>query len=292
MLGIYLMFEHINILRGMGMKLGSFVNLALLLLVIGVPIAGAENAAGKISLTSPVTATSLEGVSWSLDSYLSPEGQTENVLNYTEITALFESGRVSGNGGCNNYAGSYVTEGNNINISQLLSTMMFCGDNISAQESNYLMNLQKAATYSISDNLLKMSDANGTVTLTYSVVEPLPLVGTNWSMLNYNNGREAVVGALAGTEVTAIFGADGNLTGTAGCNNYRAGFKVDGNNITIELAATTQMFCAEPEGIMDQEAAYLRAIENAATYKIDRQQLWLRYENDSIAAIFENAAAI
>jgi heat shock protein HslJ len=292
MLGIYLMFEHINILRGMCMKLGSFVNLALLLLVIGVPIAGAENAAGKISLTSPVTATGLEGVSWSLDSYLSPEGQTENVLNYTEITALFESGRVSGNGGCNNYAGSYVTEGNNINISQLLSTMMFCGDNISAQESNYLMNLQKAATYSISDNLLKMSDANGTVTLTYSVVEPLPLVGTNWSMLNYNNGREAVVGALAGTEVTAIFGADGNLTGTAGCNNYRAGFKVDGNNITIELAATTQMFCAEPEGIMDQEAAYLRAIENAATYKIDRQQLWLRYENDSIAAIFENAAAI
>ena len=111
-------------------------------------------------------------------------------------------------------------------------------------------------------------------------------------MLNYNNGREAVVGALAGTEVTAIFGADGNLTGTAGCNNYIAGFQVDGNNITIEPAATTRMFCAGPEGVMDQETAYLRAIENAATYKIDRQQLWLRYENDSIAAIFENAAAI
>jgi heat shock protein HslJ len=101
-----------------------------------------------------------------------------------------------------------------------------------------------------------------------------------------------VVGALTGTEVTANFGADGNLTGTAGCNQYRTGFKVDGNNITIEPAATTRMLCSEPEGIMDQETAYLRAIQNAATYKIDRQQLWLRYENDSIAAIFENAAAI
>jgi heat shock protein HslJ len=276
----------------MDMKFGSFFELALLLLVIAVPIAGAQSAAEKISLASPVTATSLEGVSWSLDSYLSTEGQTENVLNYTQITALFESGRVSGNGGCNNYAGSYVTEGSNITIGQLLSTMMFCYDNISSQESVYLLNLQKAATYSISDSLLKMMDANGTVILTYSVVQPLPLVGTNWSMLNYNNGREAVVGALTGTEVTAMFGADGNLTGTAGCNQYRTGFNVDGNNITIEPAATTRMLCSEPEGIMDQEAEFLRALESAATYKIDRQQLWLRDKNDSIAAIFENAAAI
>ncbi|NPV63291.1 MAG: META domain-containing protein [Methanotrichaceae archaeon] len=274
------------------MKLESFLKLSLLFLVIAVPIAGAENAADKILNTGPKTATSLEGVSWSLDSYLSPEGQTENVLNYTEITALFESGQVTGNGGCNSYAGSYVTDGNNITISQLLSTMMFCYDNISSQESIYLLNLQNASTYNISNSLLRMMDANGTLILTYSVVQPLPLVGTNWSMLNYNNGREAVVGALGGTEVTAIFGADGNLTGTAGCNNYRAGFKVDGNNITIEPAATTRMFCAEPEGVMEQEAEYLRAIENAATYNIDRQQLWLFFENESIAAIFENAPAI
>jgi heat shock protein HslJ len=268
------------------------MELALLLLVMAVPIAGAENATEKILNTGPETATSLEGVSWSLDSYLNAEGQTENVLNYTEITALFESGRVSGNGGCNNYAGSFVTEGNNITFSGMLSTMMFCEDNVSSQESIYLLNLQNAATYNISDSLLRMMDANGTVILTYSVVQPLPLVGTNWSMLNYNNGREAVVGALTGTEVTAIFGADGNLTGTAGCNNYSAGFQVDGNNVTIGPVATTDMLCSEPEGIMDQETAYLRAIENAATYKIDRQQLWLRYENESIAAIFENAAAI
>jgi heat shock protein HslJ len=52
------------------------------------------------------------------------------------------------------------------------------------------------------------------------------------------------------------------------------------------------MLCTEPEGIMDQEAEFLRALESAATYKIDRQQLWLRDKNDSIAAIFENAAAI
>lgn len=274
------------------MKLGSFLELALLLLVMAVPIAGAENATVKILNTGPETATSLEGVSWSLDSYLNMEGQMENVLPYTEITALFESGQVSGNGGCNNYAGSFVTEGNNITISQLLSTMMFCYDNISSQESVYLLNLQKAATYNVSDSLLRMMDVNGTVILTYSVVQPLPLVGTNWSMLNYNNGRDAVVGPLAETEVTAIFSPDGNLTGTAGCNNYTARYQVNDSNIKIGPTATTRMSCPKPEGIMTQENEYLAALESAATYRIDRQQLWLSFENGSIAAIFENAAAI
>jgi heat shock protein HslJ len=170
--------------------------------------------------------------------------------------------------------------------------MMFCGDDVSSQESVYLQNLQRAATYNVSSNLLRMMDANGTVTLTYSVVKPLPLVGTNWSMLNYNNGREALVGALTGTEVTAIFNADGNLTGTAGCNYYKASYHVDGSNLKIGPVATTRISCPEPEGIMEQEKEYLAAQKSAATYRIDRQQLWLSFKNGSIAALFENAAAL
>lgn len=245
-----------------------------------------------ISKTGPLTASSLEGVTWSLDSYLNRDGKTVCLLPYTEITARFDSGIVSGHGGCNNYRGGYTIDGDKINVSALLSTLMFCDDNISTQESDYLMNLQKAAIFNISGNLLRMMDANGTVTLTYSVLQPLPLVGTNWSMLNYNNGRQAVVSALAGTEVTAIFNADGILNGTAGCNNYRSSYKVEDNKINIEPAATTRMTCSEPEGIMQQEKEFLAAMESAATYNIDRQQLWLRTENDSIAAIFENAAAL
>jgi heat shock protein HslJ len=350
----------------MNMKLRSFLELALLLLMIAIPIAGAENAMEMIwyvgpemahctdvstemclqvkessqenytvfngtidgfcyspgfeyvikvkeepalnpsadassknrtlveviSKTGAATASNLEGVSWSLDSYLNREGNTECLLPYTEITALFESGRVSGNGGCNSYTGSYVTEGNNINISGVISTLMFCMDNISTQESDYFLNLNKAATYNISGNLLRMMDANGTAILTYSVVQPLPLAGTNWSMLNYNNGRDALLSALAGTEVTALFSVDGNLSGTAGCNNYRASYQTDDNNIQIGPAATTRMFCSEPEGIMEQESDYLAALESAATYRIDRRQLWLFYANNSTAAIFENAAAL
>jgi hypothetical protein len=81
---------------------------------------------------------------------------------------------------------------------------------------------------------------------------------------------------LLGTEVTAVFGEDGALTGSAGCNRYTAGYEIDGDSISIGPAASTRMFCAEPEGVMEQETAYLAALESAATYAIqgDTLELW------------------
>jgi heat shock protein HslJ len=244
-----------------------------------------------ISKTGALTSSNLEGVTWSLDSRLDQEGKKVCLLPYTEITASFDSGMISGYGGCNNYRGSYTADGENITFSGILSTMMFCPDGISNQESEYLANLQNATSYNISGNLLRMMDVDGKVLLTYSVVQPLPLVSTNWSMLNYNNGL-GLFSALAGTEVTALFGVDGNLTGSAGCNNYRSSYQVEGNNITIGPAATILMSCSEPEGIMEQESDYLAALESASSYRIERQQLMLFFANESTAAIFENAPAI
>jgi hypothetical protein len=38
----------------------------------------------------------------------------------------------------------------------------------------------------------------------------------------YNNGKQAVVSVVIGSELTADFKADGNLGGSAGCNSYFA----------------------------------------------------------------------
>ena len=83
-----------------------------------------------------------------------------------------------------------------------------------------------------------------------------------------------MVTGLADTEVTAVFGADGQLSGSAGCNRYSAPYTVDGNKIKIGLAISTMMACAQP--IMAQEAAYLAAIQPAATYNIQGTKLELR----------------
>ena len=94
---------------------------------------------------------------------------------------------------------------------------------------------------------------------------------------------------MAGTEITAVFAEDGTLSGSAGCNNYTTTYTVDGDNITIGMGASTMMFCAEPEGVMDQEAQYLAALETAATYTITGDKLELRTADGALAVSYAAA---
>ena len=265
------------------MKLEYFSKLALLLLLMTLPIIAAED----VSKTDAPKNSTLEGVSWSLDSYLGGENNTESVLTYTQITALFQSGQVSGTGGCNSYGGSYVAMGDNITFSGITSTLMFCAENISDQESVYFMNLQDAARYEIAGNMLKMLDANGTVILTYSVAQPLLLNNTAWEMLTYNNGKGGLVSSLADTRVTALFRIDGNLTGSAGCNNYMASYRVNDTYIEIGPIGTTRMYCAMPNGTMEQESGYLKALESAVYYELNERKLMLFDANNTTAVTYQ-----
>ncbi|MCB0176427.1 MAG: META domain-containing protein, partial [Anaerolineae bacterium] len=132
--------------------------------------------------------------------------------------------------------------------------------------------------------LIDLTFDSGTMTFSPQSSE---LAGTNWVVINYNNGQEAVVTPIDGTELTADFGEDGTLSGSAGCNNYTTGYTVDGSNITIDPPASTRMACAEPEGIMDQEQAYLAALPTAATYQITGNNLVMRTADGAMVANFE-----
>ncbi len=66
--------------------------------------------------------------------------------------------------------------------------------------------------------------------------------------------------------MTAVFADDGSLTGSAGCNNYMTSYTADAGDIQIEPPGSTRKLCPEPEGIMEQESAYLAALEAAETY--------------------------
>ena len=100
--------------------------------------------------------------------------------------------------------------------------------------------------------------AGNDIVLTY-IADVQALEGTSWDVVNYNNGREAVVGLLDGTEISLNFEKT-DLNGNAGCNNYFAGYTVKGNHIAVDPPGSTMMFCEAPEGVMEQEAAYLAAL--------------------------------
>ena len=71
---------------------------------------------------------------------------------------------------------------------------------------------------------------------------PVPLiVGKTWMLLTYNNGQGALVSPIAGTQITALFGTDGKVTGTDSCNNYTAPYTVTGINLQVGAPVLTGM---------------------------------------------------
>ena len=116
----------------------------------------------------------------------------------------------------------YTVDGNAITIGQAASTMMMCAEpeGVMEQETAYLTALSTAATYKIQGDQLELRTADGALVASYVAVVPQPLTGVTWQAVSYNNGNQAVVGIINGTTITAVFGEDGSLTGSAGCNNY------------------------------------------------------------------------
>ena len=217
----------------------------------------------------------LEGTNWILKTYLDAAGQEAQPLAETTVTARFIEGNVVGSDGCNSYQATYTVDGKNLTIKPGISTMMACLEPVMAQATAYNQNMANAATYRIQGESLEIADAQGKTTLTYQAGADTP-AGMEWVATAINNGKGALASVLADTEVTAVFGEDGNLSGSAGCNTYNASYTAKDGTIQIGPAATTRMMCAEPAGVMEQEAAYLAALSQAVTYELSGKTLTLR----------------
>jgi heat shock protein HslJ len=113
------------------------------------------------------------------------------------------------------------------------------------------------------------------------------LLGQMLNLTSYFDGAGALLTPLEGTEITALFQADGTVAGTAGCNTYSGGFQAPGDGtITVGPLVTTQMFCAEPVGAMNQEAQYLSVLQTAARYEATATALTLYNGADQVVATF------
>jgi heat shock protein HslJ len=109
---------------------------------------------------------------------------------------------------------------------------------------------------------------------------PPALIGPTWRLASIN-GREA----LPGVRVTAVFGADDRVAGTAGCNRYVGRGAASGSRLDVGPLAMTRMFCGA-DGVMDQEQAYVAALENAKAYRIDGARLTLGRTSGSATLVF------
>jgi heat shock protein HslJ len=112
---------------------------------------------------APEAAISLVGTPWNVVSYNNGREATVSLVADSTITLQFAAeGNLTGNASCNEYNGSYTTEGDAVSVGPLATTRMACqSDELNAQEAQYLAALQSAATYDITDGTLTIRDAGG-----------------------------------------------------------------------------------------------------------------------------------
>jgi heat shock protein HslJ len=224
---------------------------------------------------APAASMPLEGTVWLLESYVDAEGETQSVLPRTQVTTEFQDGKVTGSDGCNQYFGEYALDGTSLTINPLGSTMMACAELIMNQATAFTAGLAGTASFDVLGETLTLKNAEGGTLLTFAASSK-ELSGTSWEAIAVNNGKQAVVSVIEGTQITAQFGADGTVSGSAGCNQYNGSYEIEGKRIRIGPLATTRMACPQPEGVEAQEAAYLAALEKSTTYELVGTNLTLR----------------
>ncbi len=89
----------------------------------------------------------------------------------------------------------------------------------------------------------------------------------NWQLEERASGRE-MVQVIPGTRITASITADGRIGGSSGCNLYGGSWTSVGDSFTIGQVYSTEMYCMEPEGVMDQESAYFVLLAGCRVYHV------------------------
>jgi heat shock protein HslJ len=108
---------------------------------------------------------------------------------------------------------------------------------------------------------------------------------TEW-VLTLMRGR----GLVEGSNLTLHF-AEERVSGFGGCNSYGGEYRVaDKGTIAIPEIEITLQLCESPQGIMEQEEAYVEALPDAATYRDSDAQLEIANAAGEVILLFAQKA--
>lgn len=191
---------------------------------------------------------------------------------------------------CNRAHAQYRLEESRLHLELGPTTLMACGED--SLGDRFLTQLGGASLVFVQDGQLFIDLKFDSGTMKFSPIEAglgQALIGSRWRATGYNNGRGALVSLVEGTEISLHFGAEGQLEGSAGCNHYSAPFEFQGERVSIGPARSTRKFCAEPDGLMAQEAAFLEALPRAVILERSGERLEMRMADGAMVATWARA---
>jgi len=77
------------------------------------------------------------------------------------------------------------------------------------------------------------------------------------------------------------FAADGQASGSSGCNRWNASYTTEGKGVRFGAPAVTRKMCPV-QAVMEQEQRFLQGLDGVATARIEGDRLELRNAADAI----------
>jgi heat shock protein HslJ len=227
-----------------------------------------------------MTDNPLEGVDWrnrlpAADGFL------------VDVSIRFEAGRISGSTGCNRYTGSCAVGEGTLEIGSIGSTRMACPPAVMEVEADAFARLGRSTRWELEADArtLRLLDQDGGETLVF-VGRPTTLTGRRWLATGVNNGRGGVASLVTGTEIDALFGDDGRVTGSDGCRGYQGPWATNGGRIALGPFETSPGLRPAPEGAAQQADAFSAAMGRATMFRIEGDRLELRDEAGALQVAF------
>jgi heat shock protein HslJ len=115
-------------------------------------------------------ANDLESTKWILKAY-AVDGSMQDALPVPKVDATFADGKVSGNGGVNQYSGAYKVDGSKMTVSEIASTAMAGEQVVMDQEAAYLANLEAAGAYKVNGDTLTVKSISADTILEFTAAE-------------------------------------------------------------------------------------------------------------------------
>lgn len=243
---------------------------------------------------APQEAVSLDGQAWELVAYRSDTGLVEVEIEPKSepLRFRFDAGNLSGRAGCNQLVGSYIRDGDTLEIgTQMASTMMACPEPLMAQEQAVIAALTTVSMLRQTGERLELLDENGDIQLALKVRPISPLHDHVWTLDALRSGAQSFVTPLGKTPITLDFQEGGTLNGNDGCNRYVSGYTLDQGRLQIGPLATMRMACQGPDGVAEQAAAYAQAMSHVNGYHIVGTQLTLIDTDGETVARFQGRLA-
>ncbi len=114
------------------------------------------------------------------------------------------------------------------------------------------------------------------------------LASTQWQ-LQALGAPDSETLTLEAASVTLEFGADGQATGSGGCNSYSSQYRVRDNELAFSPIISTRKACIDNDA-MQQEQQFFAALQTASQFELAANQLTISYDEGQGVLTFVNAS--